>query len=247
MSVVADLRVLWHLLLTPVRGNTHSERLESFYRGQAAGYDNFRARLLPGRQQMYGALPVPAGSRWIDMGGGTGSNLEHLGERLPQLAELFLVDLSPSLLQVARQRVAERGWSNVRICQADATSFQPPGGTVDVVTFSYSLTMIPDWFAALEQAWRLLKPGGWIGVVDFYVSRKHSSASLAQHGWLTRTFWPAWFAMDNVFLSTDHLPVLQNRFVTERLIEGVSQVPYLPLGRVPYYVFIGRKSESADR
>ena len=247
MSVVADLRILWHLLLTPIRGDTHSERLESFYRGQAAGYDSFRSRLLPGRQQLYNALNVPSGGRWIDMGGGTGSNLEHLGNRLPQLAELFLVDLSPSLLEIARQRVAEHRWSNVRICQADATSFQPPGETVDVVTFSYSLTMIPNWFAALEQAWRLLKPGGWIGVVDFYVSRKHAGKSLAQHGWLTRTFWPAWFAMDNVLLSADHLPLLQSRFVAEWLIEGRSQVPYLPLGRVPYYIFIGRKSEFASR
>jgi S-adenosylmethionine-diacylgycerolhomoserine-N-methlytransferase len=243
MGVAADLRILWHLLLTPIRGDTHSERLESFYKGQAVGYDNFRSRLLPGRQQLYGALPVPAGGRWIDMGGGTGSNLEHLADRLPQLAELFLVDLSPSLLEIARQRVAERRWSNVRICQADATSFQPPCESVDVVTFSYSLTMIPDWFAALEQASRLLKPGGWIGVVDFYVSRKHAGESLAQHNWMTRTFWPPWFAMDNVFLSADHLPALQRQFATEHLAEGRSPVPYLPLGRVPYYTFIGRKGE----
>ena len=31
--------------------------------------------------------------------------------------------------------------------------------------FSYTLSMIPDWFAALENARRLLKPGGTIGVV----------------------------------------------------------------------------------
>jgi S-adenosylmethionine-diacylgycerolhomoserine-N-methlytransferase len=242
MNVVADLRILWHLLLTPIRGSTHSERLESFYRGQAAGYDDFRARLLPGRREMYSALPVPLGGRWIDMGGGTGSNLEHLEDRLPQLADVFLVDLSLSLLDVARQRVADHRWSNVRICESDATTFRPACETVDVVTFSYSLTMIPDWFAALEQAWRLLKPGGWIGVVDFYVSRKHARDSFAQHGWLTRTFWPAWFAMDNVYPSADHLPFLQSRFVTDQLTEGRAKVPYLPLGRVPYYVFVGRKS-----
>jgi S-adenosylmethionine-diacylgycerolhomoserine-N-methlytransferase len=241
VTVVADLRILWHLVLTPVRGRTHSERMESFYHRQAAGYDDFRARLLPGRAELYRSLPAPAGGRWIDMGGGTGSNLEYLGERLPQLAEVFLADLSPSLLEVARQRVADHRWPNVRICQADATTFQPRCENVDVVTFSYSLTMIPDWFAALEQAWRLLKPGGWIGVVDFYVSRKHASESLAQHGWLTRTFWPAWFAMDNVFPSADHLPYLHSRFAVDRLTEGRAKVPYLPFSRVPYYSFVGRK------
>jgi S-adenosylmethionine-diacylgycerolhomoserine-N-methlytransferase len=141
---------------------------------------------------------------------------------------------------VARQRIAEKKWENVEAVEADATVFQPPGGPVDVVTFSYSLTMIPDWFAAIDQAWRLLKPGGHVGVVDFFVSRKHPETGRAHHPWFTRTFWPTWFAQDNVFLSPDHLPYLSNRFLPERLAERQSRVPYLPL-RVPYYVFVGRK------
>jgi len=104
------------------------------------------------------------------MGGGTGANLEHLGDRLRLLEKIYLVDLSPSLLAVARRRIADHGWNNVEAAEADATAFRPPDGPVDVVTFSYSLTMIPDWFAALEQAWRLLRPGGLIGVVDFFVA-----------------------------------------------------------------------------
>jgi S-adenosylmethionine-diacylgycerolhomoserine-N-methlytransferase len=241
MSLASDLRILRHLILTPIRGETHGERLESFYSAQAAGYDDFRARLLPGRRELYSALPTPAGGRWIDMGGGTGSNIEYLADRLSQLSALFVVDLSASLLEVARRRAAEQHWSNVQVCQADVTTFDPPGGPVDVVTFSYSLTMIPDWFAALENAWRLLKPGGTIGIVDFYVSRKHASPPLVRHSWFKRTFWPTWFAMDNVFPSPDHVPFLQNRFGTERLEEATTKVPYIPLLRMPYYVFVGRK------
>src|SRR5690606_43869 len=120
------------------------------------------------------------------------------GERISQLGKVYVVDLSPSLLTVAGRRVAERGWSNVAPTEADATAFRPAEGAADVVTFSYSLTMIPDWFAAIENAWAMLKPGGLIGVVDFYVSRKHPAEGLTRHGWLTRTFWPAWFANDNV-------------------------------------------------
>ena len=56
---------------------------------------------------------------------------------------------------------------------------------MDVVTFSYSLTMIPDWFLAVDHAWRLLRPGGTIGVVDFYVSRKHPDPGWRRHPWST--------------------------------------------------------------
>lgn len=246
MALASDLRILRHLLFSPIRGNTHSERLESFYRAQASDYDDFRARLLPGRQQLFAALPVPEGGTWVDMGAGTGSNAECLGERIGRLGAFHMVDLSASLLEVARQRIADRGWSNVHTAQADVTTFVPPGGAADVVTFSYSLTMIPDWFAAVEHAWRLLKPGGTIGVVDFYVSRKHAESGRARHGWFTRTFWPTWFAMDNVFPSPDHLPYLQQRFTTEQLEEGVTRVPYIPLLRMPYYSFIGRKEHKQD-
>lgn len=241
MSLASDLRILWHLAVQPIRGETHAQRLDSFYRAQAGGYDDFRARLLPGRRELLAALPTPERGRWIDMGGGTGWNLGCLAERLPQLADVYLVDLSAAMLSVARARAQDERWSNVELCQADATSFEPPGGPVDVVTFSYSLSMIPDWFAALENAWRLLRPGGRIGIVDFYVSRKHPAASQARHGWLTRTFWPSWFARDNVYLSPDHLPYLMSRFTTELVVESTTKVPYVPLGRVPYYLFVGQK------
>src|ERR671911_700620 len=65
--------------------------------------------------------------------------------------------------------------------QADASTYQPATGPVDVVTFSYSLTMIPDWFAAIENALAMLKPGGTLGVVDFYVARKYPSDGLSRH------------------------------------------------------------------
>jgi S-adenosylmethionine-diacylgycerolhomoserine-N-methlytransferase len=101
--------------------------------------------------------------------------------------------------------------------------------------------MIPDWYAAVANAEAMLRPGGIIGVVDFYVSRKYPGDGMSRHGWPTRTFWPAWFSIDNVFLSPDHVPLLQQRFETVALSEDRSRIPYLPFGRVPYYVFLGRK------
>jgi S-adenosylmethionine-diacylgycerolhomoserine-N-methlytransferase len=241
MGLLADLRILYHLALHPVRGTTHAQRLDNFYRGQAEGYDAFRERLLHGRDELWAALPAPDGGVWLDLGGGTGANAKRLGARLNTLSRFYIVDLAPSLLAVARRRIARHGWSHVEAVEADATSFVPTEGAADIVTFSYSLTMIPDWFAALDHAWRVLRPGGHIGVVDFYVSRKYPPAGMARHGWLTRQFWPAWFSRDNVFPSPDHLPYLQRRFEQVKLVEQRARIPYLPLARVPYYWFIGRK------
>lgn len=244
MSLASDVRTLFHMTLRPIRGASHAERLESFYGSQAADYDSYREHLLKGRRELYESLDPPTGAVWVEMGGGTGRNLEFLGERLGQLGHIYIVDLSTSLLERARRRIAERGWSNVTAVQADVTRFTPPEGHADVVTFSYSLTMIPDWFAAVQQAQRLLRPGGTLAVVDFYVSRKYPAEGQRRHGWLTRSFWPVWLALDNVYPNADHVPYLHHHFEPVQFAEESTRMRYFPLLRVPYYRFVGKRGKT---
>lgn len=241
MGLFSDLKVLYHMLLKPVRGDSHAQRMESFYGGQAGAYDDFRKRLLKGREELYRSIETPVGGVWVDLGGGTGANIENLADTINQLQHVYVVDLSTSLLKVATDRFQERGWTNATAVEADATQFTPPEGSADVVTFSYSLTMIPDWFAAIENALRILKPGGVIGVVDFYVGRKFAAEGTRQHRWLARTLWQPWFATDNVFPSPDHLPFLRHHFQQIELVEDRNKLPYVPFLRAPYYRFVGRK------
>lgn len=241
-TLISDSRVLWNLLASPTKGNTHRERLNNFYQGQASSYDSFRQRLLHGRQEMITAMPVKMGDVWVDLGCGTGENIERFGDRLSVFSAIHLVDLCEPLLKVAserRSRLAEP--DKLTLHEADATRVVIPDASADLVTFSYSLTMIPDWFAAIDNALRILRPGGYLGVADFFVSRKHASGDEARHGWLTRTGWPTWFAMDNVFLNPDHLPMLRRRLDTVTLVQNRGHLAYLPFFKVPYYVFVGRK------
>jgi S-adenosylmethionine-diacylgycerolhomoserine-N-methlytransferase len=265
MTIRNDLKILYHLMLRPVRGKNHAERMENFYSGQADGYDDFRKRLLQGRELVYETLgkesdrlnrtqgtfdtaTAPAqqidsnNSRvWVDFGGGTGSNLEFIGPSISTFRDVYVVDLATSLLDIVKKRSDRNGWKNVTAVTGDATSWTPPQGIADVVTFSYSLTMIPDWFAAIDNAIRILKPGGKIGVIDFYVSRKFAAEGLKRHSWATRNFWPVWFSSDNVFPSPDHVPYLHRRFSPVLLQEFRAKIPYFPFARTPYYQFIGTK------
>jgi len=241
MGLVSDLGIVYHMIFARSGGGSHGDRLEAFYRDQAGAYDDFRRRLLHGRQEMIEALEIPEGARLIDMGGGTGSNFEYLGDRRRLFQRITLVDLSPSLLKIADERIRQSGWDNVHTVHADATTYEPADGPVDVVTFSYSLTMIPDWFKAVDHAREILKPGGLIGVTDFYVSRKWPAPGGKRHSRFRRSFWPLWFGWDNVFLSPDHLPYLQSRFQTVKLEEQLGKMPYMLWLRAPYYIFVGRK------
>ncbi len=234
--------MLYHLVCSPRKKGTHAEQIEAFYRRQAGAYDAFRKRLLPGREELYKSLNryAPKGT-WVDMGGGTGANLEGLGKRINQYQKIYLVDLSPSLLSIARERIARNNWKNVEVVEADATGFEPFLECADVVTLSYALTMIPDWASAVCQAKKLLKPGGYLGIVDFYVSHRDPAEDDKVHNFLTRFFWPTWFSWDGVHLSGDHLPFLRRHFSTKVKKEARHRPPYIPFGKVPYYLFIGQK------
>lgn len=228
-------------------GSSHSDRLETFYSEQSSGYDVFRDRLLQGRNELVQSLHIPEGGKLLDLGAGTGRNLEWIAPRLGSLEKVVLVDLSPSLLSVARDRILAHGWQNVEVCLNDATTYKPPEGEhegFDAIILSYSLSMMPNWFDAIDRAHALLKPEGQLGVVDFYVSDKWPSEGFVKHSAFMRFFWPAWFSYTNVLINSDHLTYLHRRFERVALAERMTKVPFLLGLEAPYYIFVGRKKVS---
>jgi S-adenosylmethionine-diacylgycerolhomoserine-N-methlytransferase len=239
MSLAGDLRVLRALAAGQRGSGSHAERLERFYAPQASDYDRFRARLLHGRQELIARLPRRPGMQVVELGAGTGCNLDLFGPSLDRIGRAWLVDLCPSLAREARRRHAQR--ANVTVVEADATRFRPET-PVDVVYLSYSLSMIPDWRAALDNAVGMLKPGGTLAVVDFFVSAASPPEGRARHGALARALWPRWFAHDGVRLSPDTVDALLHAARPDYLSERRAAVPYLPLLRVPYFLYVGTKA-----
>lgn len=237
MSLLSALRrdaaVLGRLVYGMPAGTSHAERLQAFYAPQADAYDAFRERLLAGRAELMRKLAPPPGAYVVELGAGTGRNVDFLGEAAARLDRIDLVDLCPSLLERARLRAAAR--PNVRIVREDAGTYRPER-PADCVYLSYSLTMMPDWRAALANAVAMLRPGGVLGVVDFQVTAEEGARAA-----LSRAFWRSWFAHDGVMLNAGHLQELRRALPRHYAIELAAPVPYLPLLRVPYYIFVGRK------
>ena len=116
--------------------------------------DSFRSKFLWGRKPLLAACAARlrgiaadakrtgAGLVWVDLGGGTGENVAMMAQYmdLSQFKHIYIVDLCASLCRQARQKVAEHGWRNVTVVEADACEFVPKEGTASLVTFSYSLS-----------------------------------------------------------------------------------------------------------
>jgi S-adenosylmethionine-diacylgycerolhomoserine-N-methlytransferase len=237
-SIPADFKTLWRLARGAPAGKNHADRLERFYRPQAESYDTFRDRLLQGRAELIEMLAPPDGALIVELGAGTGNNARHFGAQLARFDTVELVDLCPALLEQARERWAHE--PRVRVIEADATHYRP-SRPADRVYLSYSLTMMPEWRAALENAVAMLKPGGILGVVDFELPRGDCLADRC-----ACEFWRRWFAHDGVYLNRAHVEVMQSLTETVSLRESNAALPYLPGLRVPYYIYVGRKPLPAN-
>ncbi|MEO8670081.1 MAG: class I SAM-dependent methyltransferase [Tahibacter sp.] len=233
-----DMGVIAQLLRGMPQHADHAQRLSTFYAPQAAQYDRFRERLLRGRAEMIAQLPLFSGARVVELGAGTGRNVDFFGTAVERIGSIQLVDLCEPLLVQARERASRQ--AKIQVICADATTWRP-GQAVDCVYLSYSLSMIPDWRRAIRNALSMLKPGGVLGVVDFYISARRALPGCVQHGAVTRSFWPRWFRHDGVRLDPEQLLTLREQLPDHELVECRGAVPYLPLLRVPYFTFVGRK------
>lgn len=158
--------------------------VQRFYRFHAYVYDSTRWMILHGRRRAVAALGLRPNSRVLEIGCGTGLNFRYILEYLdPGAGRLTGVDFSGDMLKQARKRVAARGWSNVDLVQADATTLDL-GRPFDAVFFGYSLTMIPDWPAALARARDHLVGSGLLVVLDFSRFDKWGLLAPVMRTWL---------------------------------------------------------------
>jgi len=179
--------------------------IRNYYRVQASVYDATRWSFLFGRNKLLAQLPIESfqETTLLEVGCGTGRNLRILAKRHPNL-RLTGVDVSPDML--TRAEKATKGYAGqVQLFEAPypSESFQLTD-PVDIVLFSYSLTMFnPGWEDAIKRAWNDLRPGGHIAVVDFH------NTPLAPFRW--------WLDNNHVRMDGHLLPYLQQHFRTEFL------------------------------
>ncbi|KAF9437924.1 hypothetical protein BGZ76_010555 [Entomortierella beljakovae] len=268
-QIKAPLKFIYSCFLKPLGktgdNTTQQGRLEAFYKEQAEIYDETRGGLLRGRSSMLALVAAQlkeqlktSGSDkapiWVDLGGGTGWNIEQMNNHFPisKFERVYLIDLCPSLCRIARERFQKIGWNNVVVLCEDALASNFPGigdpkGKVDVVTMSYSLSMMDNYYAVIDHVHSLLEPkSGIIGVADFYASGNVTKANPQgvegyQCNWLTRNFWQIWFSFDHVHLHASRREYLEYRFDVKKTINGRNQFVLPLIVQIPYYIWVGQK------
>jgi len=207
----------------------YAKRWHYFYMFHSHFYDQTRWIYLFGRKSICKWLPSKPPGSIIEIGCGTGVNIETLSELYPE-SEIWGVDATMPMLDKARRKFKNNNEDGrIKLIHGmycrDSLNFGSSGNgslNAGVLFFSYTLTLMPNYEEAIEQAYNDLAPGGYLAVVDF-MGTDHSLVY-------------KWFQMHHVHMVDDLLMLLEKRFPDFR-----SRISTAFCGLWRYFIFVGRK------
>jgi phosphatidylethanolamine/phosphatidyl-N-methylethanolamine N-methyltransferase len=183
--------------------------VRSAYRRWAPVYDHTFGRFTTeGRRHAVEIINQRHGSV-LEVGVGTGLALADYGRHL----DIVGIDLSPEMLDKAREKVAEENLRNVTgLYEMDASALTFADGSFDTVVAMYVITVVPDPEKVMRELARVTKVGGQVVLVN------HFSQEEGVRGWVERRMapfadklgWHPVFDVDRVMIC-DNLKVFDRR------------------------------------
>lgn len=119
-------------------------------------------------------LNIPAGSRVLELGVGTGLALR----AYPRHCNVIGVDLAPDMLEHAQERIRRHGWRHINVFEMNAMALDFADSTFDYVMAFHVVSVVPDAGRFMREAQRVCKPGGKIVVINHFRSDKRVLAAL---------------------------------------------------------------------
>jgi len=102
----------------------------------------------------------------VDLGCGPRGIIDLLAERVGPEGHVNGVDVNPANVAVAREFADEHGFANAEIAEGDARHTGLPPSSFDLAHARTLLVTIPDPAAVVAEMVRLIRPGGWVAVLE---------------------------------------------------------------------------------
>jgi arsenite methyltransferase len=119
---------------------------------------------------------VHEGERVLDLGSGGGIDVLLSARRVGPSGFAYGVDMTDDMLTLARANAAKAATSNVQFLKGEIEAVPLPEAAVDVVISNCVINLSTDKPAVLAEMFRVLVPGGRIGITDV-VAEDHLSAA----------------------------------------------------------------------
>lgn len=114
--------------------------------------------------EMSGARP---GHKVLDLAGGTGDLAALFAPVVGETGQVVLADINGEMMRVGRDRLIDKGLTQVSFCQANGERLPFPDATFNCITIGFGLRNFTDKLTALKELKRILVPGGALLVLEF--------------------------------------------------------------------------------
>lgn len=163
-----------HFGFEAVSGQEKTRRVKDVFRRVAQNYDLMNDLMSLGIHRLWKdhlvfGLNLPQNAQVLDVAGGTGDIAFRLAKAYPHLnLTLTVCDLTPEMVEVGRDRALNQGTPRgIEWVCGNAENLPLSDNSVDLYTIAYGLRNVTHIDKALEEAFRVLKPGGKFVCLEF--------------------------------------------------------------------------------
>jgi arsenite methyltransferase len=170
-------------------GSTAVEQKGTFVK--IAGYDQDELSRLPADavQNSFGCgnplafAGVQPGQVVLDIGSGAGIDCFLAAEKVGPAGKVIGLDMTPEMIERARQNARKAGFTNVEFRFGDAEKMPVEDTSVDWVISNCVINLSPDKPAVFGEIARILRPGGRISISDIVAQELPESVRQSRDAW----------------------------------------------------------------